>query len=188
MRVLYIFLFLFFFFQSPLFSQSNPDVQEVQEKVHKPKYGYIGIGMGMPYGWNGINFELPVFEKLYLSTGAGLMLNPADNWAVLAHDINIGPSLHFPTTGVYDPAIRLLYGKIGFPVDANSNRMTGNKIYKGWTLGLSNNFLFGRKKAHGFSVDFLYIVHSDLLKPGDKLPPGERFKLGFGYKHRFSLR
>ena len=185
MKVLYIFLFLFFFYLSPVASQSNA---EGQEKVHRPKYGYLGVGMGMPYGWNGINFEFPVFEKLYFSAGAGLMLNPADKWAVLAHDINIGPSLHFPTKGIYDPAIRLLYGKVGFPIDVNGNRRIGNKIYKGWTLGLSNNFLFGKKKAHGFSVDFLYIVHSDLLTLGDKLPPGERFKLGLGYKHRFSLR
>ena len=187
MRVLYLFLFLSFFFQSPLFSQSQPN-PEVQEKVHKPKYAYIGMGMGMPYGWTGVNFEIPVFEKLYLSTGAGLMLNPADKWAVLAPDINIGPSLHFPTKGVYDPAIRLLYGKVGYPVDVNSNKKIGNKIYTGWTLGLSNNFLLGQKKAHGFSIDFLYIVHSGLLTLDDKLPPEERFKLGFGYKHRFSLR
>ena len=147
-----------------------------------PKSGFLGLGMGLPYGWNGVNLEIPIFEQLYFNGGAGLIyLRANDNRSVTSPAYNVGLALHLnPSEKFWQPKLMALYGINGFAWNFNK------ESYRGITLGFGNDFMFGKSRRHGFSFDLLYIASSAFY---DKYEDERgRLKIGFGYKHRMLLQ
>ena len=162
--------------------------EEVPEKKKMAKNSYLGIGLGLPYGWCGANIESHIYKKLFLSLGGGIIFDFLNNNYV-APVLNIGPSIHLSSGDrTYQPAFMLLYGSNGYFVSEDYYRDFSYQVYNGVTFGLSNTFLVGEEHNNGFSFDFLAIVSSKLFREHPEVNPNQRFKIGLAYKHKFRYK
>lgn len=166
--------FFFFFFISLSLLKAQQPVQSENSSVPAAKHSYLGVGVGLPYGWYGFNLETPLYRQLYISGGAGPILHKGN---ILSTGFSIGPALYLRqgTANAWQPKFLALYGTNGYAVHYTK------QIYTGVTLGFSNNFMFGQEKKHGFTIDLLYIASSGFYKEHED--ENGRFKIGFAYKY-----
>lgn len=173
MKKISFFLSFFFIAHLSLLKAQQP-VQPKNSSVPVTKHSYLAVGVGLPYGWNGINLETPLYRQLYVSGGAGAILNSG---TIIGTGFSAGPALYLRqgTANTWQPKFLALYGTNGYAVHYTK------QLYKGVTLGFSNNFMFGREKKHGFTFDLLYIASSGFYKEHED--ENGRFKVGLAYKY-----
>ncbi len=168
-------------------SQAQQTSQDYKAE-HLPN-ATLGVGFGLPYGWAGFNLEIPVYRRLFVPAGGGLIFSNdpyAQGFMIEpCYNIGLGVGLAKPFQ-LWQPKLLALYGINGFAAGVtpkNSYEPIHRKTYRGVTLGLSNAFMFGKMRRNGFSVDVLYIVSSGFYaEHEDKYG---RFKIGLAYKHGF---
>lgn len=150
----------------------------------QPKEIYLGLGSGLSYGWNGLNIEMPLYQKLYLMAGAGVIYMRMGNFNqhLTQPAYNGGLALNFSAPHKRrQHKIMALWGVNEFSWQANYGGMR-KKSYQGISLGLSNTYMFGRQQTHGFSIEGYWLVSSTYYREYSHAK--EPFRFGFGYRRK----
>ena len=114
--------------------------------------GSVGVGVGNAFGQFGANVELGIAPQIYFTAGAGITYNigPAANLGFRAYMID--------TFSNWRPRITLMFGTAAvFEPSGWSNCYPGNcsfgsydgGAFRGVTLGIGQQVLFGQKRKHG---------------------------------------
>jgi hypothetical protein len=151
----------------------NRDYIKFIEAVPIGTIGSVGAGLGVPYGTLGVNLEINVIPYLSLSGGLGTTVYAGVGWSVGARGYFRKPG-HY----LWRPRLSAFYGinKIYAEDLGNPN----NKRYPGWTVGLGQIVLW---KRHGFDLDLMYIVHSQI--DNEHTENYSKIKINVGYRYAF---
>ena len=120
--------------------------------------GYLGAGVGIPYGLIGINAEVALDAQnkgnMYLTAGAGILFS---HGLVYSGGINV---YLMDYDRLWRPRLSLLYGTNGFYKEYELH------AYHGINAGIGQLFQFGVNRDVAISLDIIFIATSGLF---DKL-------------------
>lgn len=152
------------------------------------KRGSIGLGWGLPYGGLGVNADVCFFDVAALTAGVG-SFGRAAGFSVG------GKYFHGSPNKTWRPQIALLYGVNKVLVIEDEVAGDRTEAFRGFTVGLGSQFMFGKAKKHGFDLDLLYIVSSgvfqrveDLEQQGYQIGSINRFTFSLGYRYALDFQ
>lgn len=157
-------------------------------KMEYPKTGSFGVGIGIPYGTFGLNFDvaLPV-ENVYLTVGFGTTIFAGAGFG-------FGAKYYLREIGnTWRPRIIAVYGTNSMILDDDGD-LDGEQ-FSGLNIGVGQQWTWGDTKKHGMDLDFIYILtNGDFDRKYDRLleddyysissKPG-RLKVSLGYRYCF---
>jgi len=142
----------------------------------------FGIGFGVPYGGLGLNADFAMGSNFYISTGVG------GGFGFTGGIRYIFTSLE----KTFRPRISLFYGNNSLAKVEYSYKDSEYEEYKGVTILLGAQWMFGHKKRHGFDFDVSHNLSDDynsndfIGKPGViKVTEPGKTSLSFGYRYSF---
>lgn len=152
------------------------------------KKGSLGLGFGIPYGGLGINADVYFFDSVALSAGVGSFGYTA------GYELGI-KYFYGSSQKTWRPQAVLFYGINGIILVERDPEEDIREAFPGFTVGLGSQFMFGRKKRHGFDIDVLYVLSSGMFKRMDELEQlgyqfeeVSRLKFSLGYRFAFDIK
>lgn len=129
-------------------------------QVHR---GYVGMGVGIPYGAVGVNAEYCINPKsggsVYATAGVGHSLVVG-----LAYSAGMNVYLRHAEV-VWRPRLSLLYGiNGGLEGQYSMYGEPTSMLYRGVSAGFGQLFLLGKGKRFALSADALLIASSGLFE------------------------
>jgi len=159
-----------------------------EESVSSPemKKNSFGLGLGIPYGVEGLNLDVNVASNLNLSGGLG-----TTRFAGIGY--NFGLKYFFtPIDRTFRPRVSVYYGvssvlsKQYFGIDKEDE----GDSYTGLSLGIGAQWMWGETKSKGFDFDIIYLATSsfDIDKLHDEgfdvEEPG-KVQISIGFRRSF---
>jgi hypothetical protein len=152
------------------------------------KRACLGAGYGIPYGGMGLAVDMYFFDSVALSAGVG-SYGYAPGWEIgLKY-------LYGSSQKTWRPTALLIFGingAINYPREPEDDI---REACTGFTAGLGSQFMFGKKKQHGFDIGILYIVSSGVFKrieywegQGYHFQDYSRVSPFLGYRFAFDLK
>ncbi|KHD04933.1 hypothetical protein PN36_33735 [Candidatus Thiomargarita nelsonii] len=147
----------------------------------------VAVGLGIPYGILGANFEFYPIKNLSVSAGLGTTV-----LADVGYDV--GLEYYLGRDGGWNPRLSVHYGTNGILKTTTCMWWYCKyESFEGITAGVGIKKLWGN---HGFAFDLFYIVSSDLFDRQDELEErgftidsagfgSERLKIGIAYVYSF---
>ncbi|MDP8205741.1 MAG: hypothetical protein P9L92_03675, partial [Candidatus Electryonea clarkiae] len=91
--------------------------------IKYPDIGSIGLGMGIPYGYQGLNLDVAVYKKIYITAGYGM------TYLIDEDAYNIGVKYYFEEIGkTWRPRVFLCVPSMEWTPDfVNTPRSGGSK-------------------------------------------------------------
>ena len=150
----------------------NRDYIKFIEAVPIGSIGSVGAGFGVPYGTLGVNLEINLLPYLSLSGGLGTTIYAGVGWSAGARGYLRKPG------PMWRPRISAFYGINAIYAEDLNN--PNNKSYHGGTIGIGQIVLW---KRHGFDLDLMYVVTSQI----DNEYPDDysKIKISLGYRFAF---
>ncbi|MFO8145055.1 MAG: hypothetical protein R6T89_04950 [Candidatus Syntrophosphaera sp.] len=150
--------------------------------------GSLGLGFGLPYGGLGFNADVYVFDPVALTVGIGSFGYTAG--------YEVGAKyFHGSPEKTWRPQAVLLYGINGIIIVESDPEPDIREAFMGFSIGIGSQFMFGKKKKHGFDFDVLYVLSSGMFKRieeleelGYEFEDVNRFKFSLGYRYAFDLK
>ncbi len=159
----------------------------------EPIKGSVGLGLGIPYGFMGMNMDYYLNQYAALTAGVG-----STNIAGIG--FSVGTKYYFvDDTKSFRPRLTAMAGINGaLKKEIFDNEVTGSsedlikETFPGVSLGLGALITWGENKQQGLDFDVFYICSSgiydrisnlrdhgyDIKKPG-------RISISFGYRYQF---
>ncbi|MBW6514089.1 MAG: hypothetical protein K0B87_04975 [Candidatus Syntrophosphaera sp.] len=164
--------------------------QEAEISPIPDNKGSLGLGYGTPYGGLGLNADVYFFDTAAVTIGVG-------SYGYTAGVVLGVKGFYGPSTKTWRPQAVLLYGtNRAIYVDREPEEPNIRESCSGFTAGLGSQFMFGKKKRHGFDFDILYVISSEAFDRRDywnpqlvnKIPEIQRFGFSLGYRYAFDLK
>lgn len=160
-----------------------------EEALYSPdKKGSLGLGFGTPYGGLGINADVYFFDSVALSAGVGSFGYTA------GYELGI-KYFYGSSQKTWRPQLLLFYGINGIILVDRDPEEDIREAFPGFTIGLGSQFMFGKKRQHGFDIGVLYVLSSGMFKRMDELEQQNylfeevnRFKFSLGYRYAFDFK
>lgn len=139
----------------------------------------IGIGMGLSYGFFGLNAEIEPIRQLDFTIGIGTTF-----FAGVAWDIGVvGYVLDQDYT--FRPRLSLIYGTNGFIMLENASNPFVNSSYQGFSIGAGVKSMLG--ESHGMTIDIFYILSSGVYDKKKELENEGYYIRDIGIPIKFSV-
>ena len=180
-------------------SRINIDYSDVEsiELIPIAKKGSFGYGFGNLYSNTGFNLNYFLTDNISLLVGYGTFTasNEEPKQSEKFSAPVFGVRYFFKSfSDIRRPVISISYGEVGISKrDSNVNNNT-NLVeftqHKGVRLGVGAQFMFGKKKKHGFDFEYCYHIVSEYhdyylenkeIWGGDNSPSRVGFSLGYRY-------
>lgn len=155
----------------------------IQPKIKKNSYG---LGLGIPYGIEGLNLDVNVAPNLNLSGGLGTT-------RVAGIGYNFGFKYFFtPIDMTFRPRVSAYYGVhsvlvthyIGIDKEDEGDR------YTGLSLGIGVQWMWGKFKLGGLDFDIMYLATSNfdidkLNAEGFDVGEKDKIEISIGFRYAF---
>ncbi|MBN1949793.1 MAG: hypothetical protein JW801_01230 [Bacteroidales bacterium] len=128
--------------------------QGIQAQKYQPVS--IGVGKGLNYGGMGVSVGFAPVKRFEMFALAG------HNGIEYAYGGGANVYLLMTKKRKYRPNLKAFYGYTTF-IDEESV-VDYNKTYYGFTVGIGNEFRFGKNKHYGLDFDILFPLKSDEYK------------------------
>ncbi|MBN1182131.1 MAG: hypothetical protein JXB49_07580 [Bacteroidales bacterium] len=163
-------------------------VISIEEVVQSPFYG--GVGLGVPYGYLGIQLGISPVEHIEITAGAGSSFFGSFAW-------NVGLQGHFlPPGEEFRPFISAYYGTNRFlNVFDSYLELYHKKSYLGFSPGAGLAWSVDSKRKHIVVCEALYLINEQFYKDEDDVEEdyGDEystidhfpFQIAVGYRYNF---
>lgn len=142
--------------------------------------GYVGFGLGIPYGVLGVNMEYNINNYLYLSGGAGMAFDYG-----LAYNGGLVAYFSHPDKK-WRPRISAFYGI------NSAGSYFSSETYPGITLGAGTIVFFGKRRKNGLHFETHYIASSKFFEVENfedyevyKILGLSRLKFSLAFRYKF---
>jgi len=166
--------------------ESNINIGESDADIEMFKKNSNGVGFGIPYGIIGINTDINLAQNLNLSVGIGTTI-----FAGMGYNFGLKYYL-LPVNHTFRPRISAYYGTNAIVLIETGGWASNEEgeSYKGVTLGIGSQWMWGESKSNGMDIDIMYIASSgldidELRRDGYNIEDPGNIKLSIGYRHGF---
>ena len=112
-------------------------------------YNEVGVGLGIPYGGIGVNYEFSPVDRFSLDAGAG--------WTPGGFGWSVGPRVYFADQSKsFRPRISASYGTVAIIKPQFGDWKTDT----GCCVGPGFQWVFGQKKNWSLDFDVLYVFYN----------------------------
>ncbi len=152
---------------------AEPLVKE--EWVDPAPYGSAGLGLGMFYGFFGVNIDVHPIQKRWWN---GITLTASAGETNIGKFAFAGGIRYFilPRDFGWRPRITVMYGinavtdyNIAIITDTGAINFREKKTFHGLNIGIGLQYMFGEDRRHGFDFDMVVIAYSTVNDHIDKL-------------------
>ncbi len=157
---------------------SAPPVATTPEKpawVDPTPYGSVGIGLGMFYGFFGLNVDVHPIQKRWFD---GITITASIGETPIGQFAYAGGLRYFllPRDYGWRPRVTIMYGinavtdyNLAIITDAGAINFRERKVFHGLNLGFGVQYMFGKDRRHGLDLDLAVIAYSSVNEHIDKL-------------------
>ncbi len=138
-------------------------------------YGSVGIGLGMFYGFFGLNVDVHPIQKRWFD---GITITASIGETTIGHFAYAGGLRYFvlPRDYGWRPRITIMYGinavtdyNIALITDTGAINFREKKTFHGLNVGFGLQYMFGKDRRHGLDCDLVVITYSSVNEHIDKL-------------------
>lgn len=164
----------------------EPEQPVVEEKKEEPKpeqpawvdpapYGSVGVGLGVLYGFFGINADV---HPIQIRWWDGITLTASVGQTNVGQFAFSGGIRYFvlPRDYGWRPRITITYGinattdyNIAIITDTDTINFREKKTHHGLNIGVGLQYMFGDDRRHGLDVDLVVLAYSSVNKHIDDL-------------------
>lgn len=159
------------------------NAQSEEHTIVTIKKSSIGVGIGIPYGIVGTNFDINVAPNVNFSMGIGTTIFAGMGYNFGAKVFLVSPESNFrPRLSAYYGINSMIVPETGFGLSDDG------KSYSGLSVGFGAQWMWGSSKSNGLDFDFVYIASSnwdlkEWRKSGYVVDEPGKLKISVGYRH-----
>jgi len=156
----------------------TPPAEPIPEKPSwedPAPYGSVGIGLGMFYGFFGLNVDVHPLQKRWFN---GITITASIGETPIGQFAYAGGLRYFllPRDYGWRPRITIMYGinavtdyNLAIITDTGAINFREKKTFHGLNLGFGVQYMFGKDRRHVLDFDLVVIAYSSVNEHIDKL-------------------